>query len=177
MKETCERKGILGNFLKSPRWDSRVTSQNTTRAERILGYFIGPWGMLMTASVIGSYFNQYLTDIVGFTAAKGTWVVAFMTLFPLISKIIDAVTNVVMSKLLDMTVCRQGKVRPWFLISIPFVVVSLLMMFSMPFTSTLAQAIWVVVAYNLYYSLAYTMWNMAKELSVALLLHSSGLAA
>lgn len=31
-----------------------------------------------------------------------------------------------------------------------------------------AQAVWVVVTYNLYYCVAYTMWNMSKELSAAL---------
>lgn len=162
------QKGLLANFLNSPRWDSKIKSQNTTRAEIILGYFIGPWGMLMTNSIIISYFNQYLTDVVGFTIDKGAWVVTFMVLFPVFSKILDAVTNVIMSKLLDITVCRQGKVRPWLLISIPFVFVSVLMLFWMPFANPIAQAVWVVVAYNLYYSLAFTMWNMSKELEVAL---------
>ena len=38
----------------------------------------------------------------------------------------------------------------------------------MPFSQPIHQAIWVVMAYNLYYSVAFTMWNMSKELSSAL---------
>lgn len=38
----------------------------------------------------------------------------------------------------------------------------------MPFSEPIHQAIWVVVAFNLYYSVAFTMWNMSKELAPAL---------
>lgn len=167
MSQTA-KKGILGNFLSSSRWDSKIKSQNVTRAETILGYFIGPWGMLLTNSIVNSYFNAYLTDVLGFTIEKGAWIVTFMALFPLLSKLLDAVTNVAMGKLLDMTASRQGKARPWFILSAPLVFISIILLFWMPFSGTVAQAIWVVMAFNLYYSVAYTMWNMAKELGVAL---------
>lgn len=163
-----KRNGLLANRFQSHFWDTKIKSQNTTKAEVVLGYFIGPWGMLLTNSIVNSYFNQYLTDVVGFTIAKGAWIATFMVLFPVISKLIDAITNVLMSKILDTTVCRQGKVRPWMLLSIPFVFVSILMLFWIPDMDVKIQAVWVIIAYNLYYSVAYTMWNMAKELSVAL---------
>nr|MCR4675323.1 MFS transporter [Lachnospiraceae bacterium] len=137
-------------------------------AEVILGYFIGPWGMLLTNSIVNSYFNQYLTDVVGFTINKGAWIASFMVLFPVISKLIDAVTNILMGKILDMTACKQGKVRPWLILSIPFVFVSILMMFYMPFSDVKLQAVWVIISFNLYYSVAYTMWNMSKEMTAAL---------
>lgn len=161
-------RGFLGNAFCGKRWDSRIKSANTTKKEMWLGYVLGPYGMLLTNSIVNSYFNQYLTDVLGFTIAKGAWIAGFMILFPVISKLIDAVTNIIMGKILDSTACRQGKVRPWFLISAPLVVVSVIMMFSMPFANVYAQAAWVVIAFNLYYSVAYTMWNMAKELSAAL---------
>jgi len=162
------KKGLLAGAFQKPFWDSKIKSQNTTKAEIILGYFIGPWGMLLTNSIVNSYFNQYLTDVVGFTIAKGAWIATFMVLFPVVSKIIDAITNMVMSKLIDMTTCKQGKVRPWMIISIPFVFLSILMLFWMPFANVYAQAVWVIVGFNLYYSVAFTMWNMSKELGVAL---------
>nr|MCR4674561.1 hypothetical protein [Lachnospiraceae bacterium] len=73
-----EKKGLLANAFKSSFWDSKIKSQNTTKAEVILGYFIGPWGMLLTNSIVNSYFNQYLTDVVGFTINKGAWIASFM---------------------------------------------------------------------------------------------------
>lgn len=123
--------------------------------------------MMMTSSIVNSYFNQYLTDVLGFTADKALWIPAFMVLFPVVSKLVDAITNIAMSKVIDSTVCRQGKVRPWLLISAPLVLVSVILLFWMPFQSIKAQAVWIVVMFNLYYSVSYTMWNMAKELSPA----------
>ena len=124
--------------------------------------------MLMGQSIVNSYFSQYLTDVLGFTVSKAAWIATFMVLFPVLSKLIDAVTKVVMGRIIDSTVCRQGKVRPWMLISIPFVVISIMLMFWIPVSGTLAQAVWVVISYNLYYSVCCTMWNMSKELSAAL---------
>lgn len=168
MNAVKEKRGLLSGAFSSSKWDSRIKSANTTRKEMWLGYVLGPYGMLIGQSIVNSYFNQYLTDILGFTVDKAAWIATFMVLFPLISKLLDAVTNLVMSKLIDMTTCRQGKVRPWMIISAPLVAISIILMFWMPFQGTMAQAIWVIVSYNLYYCVAYTMWNMSKELSAAL---------
>lgn len=165
---TTKKRGLLENAFASSKWDSRIKSANTTRKEMWLGYVIGPYGMLVGQSIVNSYFNQYLTDIIGFTVSKGAWIATFMVLFPVISKLIDAVTNLVMAKVIDSTTCRQGKVRPWLLISAPLVAISIILLFWMPFSQPIHQAIWVVLAYNLYYSVAFTMWNMSKELSSAL---------
>ncbi len=165
---TTKRRGLLENAFASSKWDSRIKSANTTRKEMWLGYVIGPYGMLVGQSIVNSYFNQYLTDIIGFTVSKGAWIATFMVLFPVISKLIDAITNLVMAKVIDSTTCRQGKVRPWLLISAPLVAISIILLFWMPFSQPIHQAIWVVLAYNLYYSVAFTMWNMSKELSSAL---------
>lgn len=165
---TAAKRGLLENAFSSPKWNSRITSANTTRKEMWLGYVLGPYGMLVGQSIVNSYFNQYLTDIIGFTISKGAWIATFMVLFPVVSKLIDAITNLVMAKVIDSTTCKQGKVRPWLLISAPLVAISIILLFWMPFSQPIHQAIWVVLAYNLYYSVTYTMWNMSKELSAAL---------
>lgn len=168
MEATTTKRGLLANAFSSHKWDSHIKSANTTRKEMWLGYVLGPYGMLIGQSIVNSYFNQYLTDIIGFTVNRAAWIGTFMVLFPVMSKLLDAVTNLVMSKLIDMTTCRQGKVRPWMIISAPLVAVSIILMFWMPFSEPLGQAVWVIVSYNLYYCVAYTMWNMSKELSAAL---------
>lgn len=167
-KATAAKRGLLENAFSSPKWNSRITSANTTRKEMWLGYVIGPYGMLVGQSIVNSYFNQYLTDVLGFTVNRAAWIATFMVLFPVFSKLLDAVTNLVMSKVIDMTTCRQGKVRPWMLVSAPLVTVCMILMFSMPFQSAVGQAVWAVITFNLYYSVAYTMWNMSKELSAPL---------
>lgn len=162
--QTKTKGGWLNNAFISAKWDSRITSANTTKKEMWLGYFLGVWGMMMTSSIVNSYFNQYLTDVIGFDSSKGAWIAAFMVAFPVVSKLIDAVTNLVMAKIIDSTTCKQGKVRPWLIISTPLVLISVILLFWMPFTQPIHQAIWIVVAFNLYYSVAYTIWNMSKEL-------------
>lgn len=164
---TKTKHGLLENAFSSPKWNSRITSANTTKKEMWLGYVLGVWGMMMTNSIVNSYFNQYLTDVIGFDSTKGAWIAGFMVLFPVISKLIDAITNLVMAKIIDSTTCKQGKVRPWLLLSAPLVLISVILLFWMPFTQPIHQAIWIVVAFNLYYSVAYTMWNMSKELMPA----------
>ncbi len=161
------KNGWLSNAFTSPRWNSRITSANTTGKEMWLGYVLGVWGMMMTSSIVNSYYNQYLTDVIGFDSTKGAWIASFMVLFPFLSKLTDAVTNLVMGKIIDSTTCKQGKVRPWLLISAPFVLVSVILLFWMPFHEPIHQAIWIVIAFNLYYSVSYTMWIMPKELTPA----------
>lgn len=165
--QTKSKNGLLSNAFASSRWDSRITSANTTKKEMWLGYVLGVWGMMMTSSIVNSYFNQYLTDVIGFDSTKGAWIAGFMIAFPVISKLIDAITNLVMAKVIDSTTCRQGKVRPWLILSTPLVLISVILLFWMPFTQPIHQAIWIVVAFNLYYSVSYTMWNMSKELMPA----------
>ena len=165
MSAATAKSGLLANAFSSSKWDSRIKSQNTTKKELWLGYVLGVWGMAMTSSIVNSYYNQYLTDVIGFDSTKGAWIASFMVLFPVLSKLIDAMTNLLMAKVIDSTTCRQGKVRPWLLISTPFVLVSVILLFWMPFTKPVHQAIWIMVAFNLYYSVSFTMWNMAKELT------------
>lgn len=163
-----QKKGLLANLFQSEKWNSKITTANVGKKEMWLGYVLGPYGMLVVQSIVNSYYNQYMTDVLGFTAERAAWMAGFMVLFPLLSKMFDAVTNIVMSKLIDSTVCRQGKVRPWLILSIPLVVISVFLLFWMPFSGPRTQAAWVAFSYVLYYCVSFTMWNMSKELTPAL---------
>ena len=168
MQSQKAKRGLLSGWFENPFWNSRITSANVHAKEKWLGYVIGPFGVMLLQSIVNSYFNQYLTDTLGFTVDRGLWIASFMVIFPVLSKALDAVTNVIMAKILDKTACKQGKLRPWLILSLPITVASIIMMFAIPEMSAKAQAIWVVVAYNLFYSVGYTMWYMAYELTAAL---------
>ena len=168
MSTAKAKKGLLAGAFQSHIWDTKVKSANVRTVERILGYVVGPFGVMLLQSIVNSYFNQYLTDVLGFTVSRGLWIATFMVFFPVFSKIIDALTNVLMAKVLDLTSSRQGKLRPWFILSLPIVVISILMMFAVPNMSAAGQAVWIIISYNLFYSVGYTMWYMAYELSAAL---------
>ncbi|MBQ2901572.1 MAG: MFS transporter [Agathobacter sp.] len=168
MSKTASKKGWLENAFQGSFWDTKIKSANVRPKEMWLGYVAGPFGVMLLYSVVNSYYNQYLTDVMGFTAAKGAWIAGFMVAFPVVSKLLDAVTNVIMTRILDTTTCKQGKLRPWMIMSLPVIIVSVIMLFSVPEMDPIFQAIWVLISFNLFYSVGYTIWNMAYQLSAPL---------
>lgn len=144
---------------------SKITSENVTPKERWLGYLLGPCGALLLNAVLGTYLNVYYTDVLDLTRIAGG---AFLVVFPIISKIIDAITNVIMGYIIDRTHTPEGKARPWILLSAPLMAVTGILLFTVPNGSDTVQAIWVVVSYNLFYSFAYTIFNMSHNLMVPL---------
>lgn len=146
-------------------FNSRVRSQNVTGGERWLGYLLGPAGALLLNAVLGTYLNVYYTDVLNLTMV---WGGLFLAIFPIASKIIDAVTNVVMGYIIDRTRTKQGKARPWLLLSAPLVAITGILLFTVPTASQTVQVIWVMISYNLFYSFAYTIFNMSHNLMVPL---------
>ena len=146
-------------------FDSRVKSANVTRSEKWLGYLIGPAGALLLNAVLATYLNVYYTDVLNLT---GVWGGMFLMIFPIVSKIIDAITNVVMGYIIDRTKTKQGKARPWLLLSAPLVAITGILLFTVPTGNETVQVIWIMVSYNLFYSLAYTIFNMSHNLMVPL---------
>ena len=91
---------------------------NMTKGTRIILLSIAALlvvGALLLNAVLATYLNVYYTDVLKLT---GLWGGAFLVVFPIVSKIIDAVTNVVMGYLIDRTHTKEGKARPLSLIHI-----------------------------------------------------------
>lgn len=154
-------KKLMNNKL----FASRIVREDVGNAERWLGYLLGPAGALLLNAVLNTYLNVYYTDVLNLT---GIWGGAFLVIFPIVSKIIDAFTNVGMGYIIDRTRTRQGKARPWLLLSAPLVAVSGILLFTVPKASVTVQVIWVMLSYNLFYSVSYTMYNMSHNLMVPL---------
>ena len=154
-----------GNALSSRFFNSKIRSQNVGGKERWLGYMIGPCGSLLFSAVMGTYLNVYYTDVLNLGTV---WGGMFLVIFPIISKIIDAITNVIMGYIIDRTHTRQGKARPWLLLSAPLLTVTGILLFVVPSGNMTLQIIWVMLSYNLYYSVALTIYNMSHNLLVPL---------
>ncbi|MBR4981401.1 MAG: MFS transporter [Lachnospiraceae bacterium] len=152
-------------LLEQKFFDSRVKSDKVTAGEKWLGYLIGPAGALLLNAVLATYLNVYYTDVLNLT---GVWGGLFLMIFPIVSKIIDAVTNVVMGYVIDRTKTKQGKARPWLLLSAPLVAITGVLLFIVPTGNETVQVIWIMISYNLFYSLAYTIYNMSHNLMVPL---------
>lgn len=154
-----------GTLFDRKAFQSRVHTEEVGRGEKWLGYLLGPAGALLLNAVLATYLNVYYTDVLKLTHV---WGGAFLVIFPIISKIIDAITNVVMGYIIDRTHTKEGKARPWLLLSAPLLTVTGILLFTVPGGSETVQVIWVMVSYNLFYSFAYTIFNMSHSLMVPL---------
>ena len=150
-------------FDKLPK--SLIDSEDVKGPEKFLGYLIGPAGALLLNAVLGVYLNVFYTDVLNLTSI---WGGLFLTIFPIISKVIDGVTNIVMGYVIDRTRTKEGKARPWLLLSAPLITISGILLFTVPNLPTTGKVIWIMLSYNLYYSFAFTVYNMSHNLMVPL---------
>ena len=144
---------------------SLIKSPEVTKKEKWLGYLIGPAGALLLNAVLATYLNVYYTDVLNLTPL---WGGMFLTVFPIVSKIIDAITNIIMGQVIDRTKTKEGKARPWLLLSAILVPVTGILLFTVPESNDTVKALWVMISYNLFYSFAYTIFNMSHNLMVPL---------
>lgn len=147
-------------------WDSRIRSRNVTGKEKWFGYLLGPCGALLINSILGgSFLNQYWTDVL---KIGGLWGGAFLVVFPLFSKILDAITNFIMGWIINRTENKQGKARPYLLLSVVLVPLTGILLYLVPNMAIEWQAVWVLISYNLYFSFAFTIYNMSHSMMVPL---------
>lgn len=156
--KASEKQGMLSK----PIFNSRIHSANTSGKEKWLGYFTGPALVYVVYyCVAGTYLTQFYTDVLGITGI-------FITLMPLFSKIVDAITNIIMGRIIDKTKSRQGKARPWLFVAGPALAIAGILLYAIPQASQTIQIIWVVLSYNLFFSFAFTIYNMSHTLMVPL---------
>ena len=78
-------------MLSSKIFDSRIKSANIQMSERILGYLLAPAFVMSMFYISGqSYLNMFYTDVLKLTPVAGGM---FLALLPVVSKILDAITN------------------------------------------------------------------------------------
>lgn len=155
-----------GKLLSGRLWNSRIRSRNVETKEKWIGYLLGPCGALLINAIVGGTFlNQYWTDVL---KIGGLWGGAFLIIFPILSKILDAITNFVMGWIIDRTKNKQGKARPYILLSAILVPITGILLYAVPNMSVEWQAVWVMISYNLFFSFAYTIYNMSHSMMVPL---------
>lgn len=157
--------GKRKSLLDSRIFEGAVKSSDVGKKEKWIGYLIAPAGALLLNAVLNSYLNVYYTDVLKLT---GVWGGMFLMVFPLVSKLIDAVTNVVMGYIIDHTKSRRGKARPYLLLAAPLLMITGILLFVVPQGNETVEVIWIIISYNLFYSFAFTIYNMSHNLMVPL---------
>lgn len=142
------------DFWSSPLADSLVKTNEVRLPEMLFGYFIGPFGALLSSGIFTSILQNYFTDVLKLD-------LGFLTGLQLISTIFIVAANLIVGQLIERTKALAGKARPWILLSALTLSVSSVLMFIVPFEGTF-RMVWISIAYNLYYAVAYPIYNTAN---------------
>lgn len=103
--------------------------------------------------MIGTLLTLFYTDYVGVNPATVGMVM-------LISRLFDGVSDLVMGVVVENTKSKWGKSRPWILwSSIPYAI-SAVLLFTVPHTEGMVQAIYIFVTYNFCTTVCYTALNL-----------------
>ena len=152
-------------------WESRFTKSNirsekVTVPEMLFGYFIGPFGALLSSGIFTSILQNYFTDVLKLD-------LTFLTTLQLVSTIFIIAANLIVGQLIERTRCLAGKARPWILLSALTLSAASVLMFIVPFRGTV-RYVWIAIAYNLYYAVAYPIYNTANSTLVPVSTRDSG---
>lgn len=147
------------DFWNSPLTRSAIKSQDVKMPEMLIGYLIGPFGALLSSGIFTSFLNKYFTDVLLLDTG-------FLTALQMVSTIFIVAANLIVGQLIERTRTMAGKARPWLLLSALTLSVACLLMFVVPFEGT-AKMVWIAIAYNLYYAVAYPIYNTANSTMIA----------
>lgn len=142
------------NFWKSDFAKSSITKEKVTMPEVLLGYSLGPFGALLSSGIFTSILQNYFTDVLKLN-------LAFLTTLQLVSTIFIIAANLIVGQLIERTKCLAGKARPWILLSAFTLSIASVLMFIVPFEGMM-KMVWIAIAYNLFYSVAFPIYNTAN---------------
>ena len=169
MEGTNTKKSVFDN----PFLSTKVKSAKVKLfPEGALGYLVGPTLALLANSILSSYLNSYMSNVLDLT----TWAAAFFNWLPVISVIFVVIGNIVVGRLMDHSKTKAGKARPLLLISVPLSILALLLLFVfMPFStnsenveSHIWTLIFLAIGYNLWFAIAYPFYYTPHAALVSL---------
>ena len=165
MMQKSEKKSIFESTMLR----TRVRSANVKFSEMLFGYLIGPFGALLVSGILGAQITTYwkyvlfAAEYADPSSAVYQTVSTFTTILPIVSAILIVAGNLIVGQLIERTKTRAGKARPWILFSSVLLAVSCVLMFVMPSDDTVTKMVFQAISYNLYYAIAYPMYNTANS--------------
>lgn len=118
-----------------------------------LSYAGGDVACNVVFGMVGTLLTLFYTDYAGINAA-------IVGLIMLISRFFDGFSDMIMGIIVEKTHSKWGKSRPWILwMSVPYAL-SAILLFTVPHTMGMVQAIYVFVTYNFCTTICYTAINL-----------------
>ena len=124
-----------------PELNTQITGKDLRRDK--IGIAFGNFGYNLGAAVIMTFLTYFLTDNMLISAAS-------VSLILLVSRIIDAITDLWMGSLIDRCKSKLGKARPWLIWMAAPAVVSMGLLFTVPAFNETGRIIYSFITYNLF---------------------------
>lgn len=170
-------KGIFNSKLL----DSRVKTRAVSRREKIFGHLIGPLGMIFIVNTIAGLVEKFFMQMVGLTYPAGPDGSANplaqamgdeYQIVVMVAKFIMVALGVFNGWLVSHTKCKQGKMRPWYLIfSFLTIIIGVLIFLFSP--DLFGEAYWVYffILLTCYHTIGTTYFFTYRDSIVSLITH------
>ncbi len=156
-----EKKVINTGIFERPFMDSKVMTEKMSVKEKILGYLVGPFGVLALMAVVNQLAELYYTEIFYIDRIFGVGTYLVMSW---VTKIVSMLAGLGVAYLVEHTESRQGKIRPYILIGELICAVSAFFMFAIPDFKDGLKLVWVYVFNILYNGIGITMFNLRTNM-------------
>lgn len=133
--------------------NSKPVSPDKIKIGGLLGYGLGDAGMVTGWTFLSSYITFFMTNYVGIGAGIVGTVI-------MVSRLMDAVSDVMVGSAVDRTKSRFGKARPWMLYGVVPLTVCFILMYAVPDIGDTGKLWWFIIFYNLTVTVFYTAVNV-----------------
>jgi len=129
-------------LFEKPVLNSRITTASMTMKEKILGYLVGPFGILALVAIVNQLLELYYTEVFYIDEIFGPGSYLMMTW---VTKAVGIVAGLLIAYVVEHNVSSQGRIRPLVLIGCLLSAVSAFFLFYIPDMADWAKLAWVYV--------------------------------
>lgn len=129
-------------LFEKPIMNSRITTASMTLKEKILGYLVGPFGVLALVAVVNQLLELYYTEVFYIDEIFGAGSYLLMSW---VTKAVGIVAGLIIAYVVERNVSTQGRIRPMVLIGCLLSAISAFFLFYIPDMADWAKLVWVYV--------------------------------
>ena len=143
-----QMKFFSGGLFDKPILNSRITTASMSWKEKLLGYLLGPFGILAFVSVVNQLAELYYTEIFYIDRIFGSGSYLLMTW---VTKAVGILAGILIAYIVEHSESSQGRVRPLILIGCLLSALAGFFMFFIPDMPNVAKLVWIYV-FNILYN-------------------------
>ncbi len=152
---------LKNSIFDKPFMKTRADSEEMTMKEKILGYLVGPFGMLALQAAVNQLAELYYTEVFYIDRIFGVGTYLVMSW---VTKIFGMLSGLVVAYIVENSRSSQGKIRPFVLMGQLICAVSSFFMFCIPDIGQVGRLIWVYFFNIMYNGIGMTMFNLRKNM-------------